>query len=255
MNSFVAPLADPDLGVQNCRMSDHDHAHSTQTQAHRQRSTGSAASRLPASLIQELTDTYGNAAVQAMLSGPPERVLANIMQASGGDLSAMGANFGLEELKHYLDVDLQFAENEFFRGAKLDGASDTLMDKIDRDGSGTINPAEFAACMTELLMTLAPGANPHSTLAEVHTVAATRFDALAIDGSISFATLEKDVLSRVAATREHRDLFAQLATRLTMDAVDSDQREDKVSARSIGKAEWVTAAIDLHSRRMGKPNS
>ena len=192
-------------------------------------------------LLQQ--DQQGNAALLEQLD-PLRRVFDKV--AGEG-----GASFGVGQVEQYLDKDLQFAEGEWFRGKKLSGAAEGLMSQLDADGDGQVSAGEFEAFRTQTLAALAPSTGEQDDEDAVRQAAGRQHSALDTDsdGLVSFAELQKSTLDALPPETAHRDLVAQLGSRLAIDAVDTDQGDVPISARMLSREEWEEAAAQLHSNR------
>lgn len=186
----------------------------------------------------------GNAAMVARMQaaqadgavdGPMGRVFVRIAGA------ADAAGFDKTQLLAYLDTTLKLAEGEWFRGAKLDGVADKLMEQLDADRDGVVSWTEFKAFEAQTLGTIAPGATDR---ASAQAAAGQRFDQLdrGRDGSLAYDELAAGTKAELPRGTEHGDLIAQLAARIALDAVDTDQRDQPVKERGLSRDEWTTAA-------------
>lgn len=169
------------------------------------------------------------------VDGPMGRVFVRI----AGRADAPG--FDRTQLHLYLDKTLKLAEGEFFRGTKLDGVADKLMEQLDVNKDGVVSWTEFKAFEAQTLSTVAPGATNATTAA---TAASTRFGELDgnKDGSLGYDELHSGTKSALPKGTDHADLIAQLAARIALDAVDTDQRSTDVKKRGLSRNEWTTAA-------------
>lgn len=175
------------------------------------------------------------------VSGPMGRVFQRVL---GVDRGGEDQAFTRDQLRRYLDRDLQLAENEWFRGTKLDGVADALMQQLDQDGSGTVSWGEFMAFEAQTFATVAPGAGAGATDAQVQAAASQRFGQIdaSRDGRLSMTEIQSRTAAELPRGTEHADLIAQLAARIALDAVDTDQRSRPVADRQLSQTEWTTAA-------------
>ena len=70
--------------------------------------------------------------------GPIGRLYDRISGGSEG-------GFSMDTIRDYLDDDLQLCEGEFFRGWKLDGSAESLLEQLDSDKSKSVDWSEFGA--------------------------------------------------------------------------------------------------------------
>ena len=172
------------------------------------------------------------------VDGPMGRVYIRIAG------SADAAGFDRTQLHNYLDKTLMLADGEWFRGAKLDGVADKLMEQLDVNKDGIVSWSEFKAFEAQTLATVAPGATDAGTAA---TAAGGRFDQLdsSKNGQLSYGELQAGTMAQLPKGTDHADLIAQLAARIALDAVDTDQRGKAVADRSLSRNEWTTAAKEM----------
>lgn len=185
-----------------------------------------------------LQDKLSAAKKTGTVSGPMGRVYIRI----SGSPDAPG--FDRSQLHNYLDNTLQLAKGEWFRGTKLDGVTDKLMQQLDKDGDGVVSWAEFKAFEAQTLSTIAPGA---TDAASARASAGTQFDKFDKNGdaSLNYGELAAGTQAALPPGTEHGDLIAQLAARIALDAIDTDQRQSAVKDRNLSKSEWTTAAGEM----------
>ena len=152
-----------------------------------------------------------------------------------------------DQLRDYLENDLQFAQGEWFRGKKLDGAVDSLLEQLDLNGDGRVGWDEFQAITDQLADVLVPGSVAKLTAAETIQAATDYFDSIpgTSDGSISFEELKQVAHDSLPEFTDHRGLVAQLIARLTIDTLDSNQQALEVEDRTISREEWIQAVIEI----------
>jgi len=168
-------------------------------------------------------------------------------QGAGADMS-----LSRDHLHDYLDKGLQFADGEWFRGTKLNGATDSLLGQLDSDKSKGVDWTEFGAFRDQVLGALAPGLEEGATAEDVQAAAAGQFAALNSDrngSTLSMDEIQAGALAMLPEDTEHRDLVAQLGARVAIDAVDTDQRDLPVADRALSEAEWVQAAMEIQQAR------
>lgn len=175
------------------------------------------------------------------VDGPMGRVFQRVLGVTEGGADQA---FTRDQLRRYLERDLQLAENEWFRGQKLDGVADALMAQLDRDKDQRVSWTEFQTFEAQTLATVAPGTNGGSSQAQVEAAAATRFGQVdsSKDGKLSMGEIQTRTQAELPKGTEHADLIAQLAARIALDAVDTDQRSKPVAERTLSRDEWTTAA-------------
>ncbi len=194
----------------------------------------------------------GQAAVSpeptAKVDGPIGRVFNRILGKSDSADGTATMTFDKKQLRNYLDKTINFADDEWFRGTKLDGVTDKLMETLDKDGDGRVTWGEFQAFKTQVLSQLAPGVDKNSTPEQVAASSNKRFDQFDTnrkDGSLNFEELQAGSKAELPKETEHADLIAQLGARIALDAVDTDQRDKAVKDRTLSRAEWTNAASQL----------
>lgn len=180
-------------------------------------------------------------------SGPIGRTFNRLLGEADNATETGDMSFNREMVQKYLDETLSFAEGEWFRGAKLSGAAEGLVEKLDTTGDGTVTWEEFQAFRTEILGAMAPGLGESPTAEQVGASATGTFGAVDsnADGAVAMQEAEANARDGLPADTEHQDLVAQLGARLLLDAVDTDQRDTAVADRSISQEEWVVAAQEM----------
>lgn len=182
------------------------------------------------------------------VTGPIGRVFNRILGQSDNAKGTAGMAFNKAQVKTYLDKNLKFADGEWFRGKKLDGVADKLMETLDADKNGLVGWAEFQTFKAQVLQQVAPGVDGNSTPDQVNTAAGAKFDKFdkkRKDGSLNFDELQAGTKSELPKDTDHADLIAQLGARIALDAVDTDQRSSKVKDRTLSRTEWTSAAQQL----------
>lgn len=201
-------------------------------------SARTTATTQPATSNTAMLAQVGAAQAGGAVDGPMGKVFVRI----AGSAAAPG--FDRSQLHNYLDKTLKLADGEWFRGAKLDGVADTLMAQLDVDKDGLVSWAEFKAFEAQTLATVAPGAKDE---ASARTAAGGRFDKLdsSRDGQLNYDELNAGTLAELPKGTDHADLIAQLAARIALDAVDTDQGKSPVKSRTLSKGEWTNAAGEM----------
>lgn len=176
---------------------------------------------------------------QAEETGPVDGPMGRVFIRIAGRADAQG--FDRTQLHLYLDKTLKLADGEFFRGTKLDGVADKLMEQLDTNRDGLVSWTEFKAFEAQTLATVAPGATNTNS---ARTSAGNRFGELDgnRDGSLNYDELQSGTRAALPRGTEHADLISQLAARIALDAVDTDQRSTEVKKRGLSRNEWTTAA-------------
>jgi lysozyme family protein/peptidoglycan hydrolase-like protein with peptidoglycan-binding domain len=191
----------------------------------------------------------GDLAVEPAIAGAPLGPVARLFQRiSDTENPALDdVSIDRDQLRAYLEDDLQFAQGEWFRGKKLNGAVDSLMEQLDLNGDGRVSWAEFQAITDQLAAVLVPGSVAKLTGAETIQAATEYFDSIpgASDGSISFEDLKQVAHDSLPEFTDHRGLVAQLIARLAIDTIDSNQRALEVEDRTISREEWIQAVIEI----------
>lgn len=202
-----------------------------------------------ATLALQVAGGGGNRAVLDRLASP-----APAADPTGGvfaRIAGADASFGRDRLRAYLDQGLQFAEGEWFRGQKLDGATDALLAQLDADRNGRVDRGEFSAFDAQILSLMAPGA-ADAAPDRVAAAAEGRFaqiDTKPKDGRVGLAELSGAAKAALPEDTAHADLVAQLGARIALDALDTDQRDRKVADRQLSTAEWTQGAAAIAGRR------
>ena len=137
--------------------------------------TATPAPELPAPANSAVLAQVGDAG--NAMEGPMGRLFSRIGgQGAGADMS-----LSRDHLHDYLDKGLQFADGEWFRGTKLNGATDSLLGQLDSDKSKGVDWTEFGAFRDQVLGALAPGLEEGATAEDVQAAAAGQFAALNSD--------------------------------------------------------------------------
>ena len=201
----------------------------------------------------------GNALVQSLITdeqGPQEDPIARLFQRIAPESDS--ASFGSSHLKEYLDDDLQFAEGEWFRGTKLNGATEGLMEQLDGDKNGSVASAEFEGFRDTVMEAVVPGLAPDASNEQVTEAAQLLFaklDGAQGDGKLTLAEIQAMAKAMLPEDTSNKDLVAQLGARVAIDAVDTDQTDEDVADRTLSSDEWITAAIQLQQARRKTPQS
>ncbi|MED5372488.1 MAG: hypothetical protein VX899_15850 [Myxococcota bacterium] len=180
-------------------------------------------------------------------TGPMGRTFNRILQVRENRSDTQDMAFNREQLKEFLDNGLQLAEGEWFRGAKLDGVTDALMERLDLDATGTVSWEEFQEFERSVVDVIAPALAENPTAAQVELAASGTFAQADTsgDGQLTLEELQASTRESLPEGTDHADLIAQLGARMAVDGVDQDQREQKVARRRLSRTEWIQAAKQL----------
>ena len=197
----------------------------------------------PHSEMQYDQDMGNSAAVDLLkVQGSLGRAFNRIAGVSESNTDAVGLAFSRDDLKTYIKDQLKFADGEWFRGTKIDGATDEIMSRLDGDRDGLVDWFEFQAMVAELKMSLLDGIGPDSGNAEVQKEATDLFAELSGGtGSVGFEQMEWQTAQNLPPETEHRDLIAQLVALLIIDIVDVDEANKEVRDRTVSEGEWKGA--------------
>jgi len=186
----------------------------------------------------------------AVVSGPIGRLFNRICGVDENRTDTAGLTFGEEQLRAYLDVELQMAEGEFFRGTKLKGISKNLIEQLDVDGDGLLCWDEFKAFEGHILERIAPEVGADATGIEAEAAARSHHSDLAgPDGELDYGQLKERAHQELPEQTEHKSLIAQLAARVTLDALDKDERNKPISERTLSSDEWAGGAREIGERQ------
>jgi len=177
--------------------------------------------------------------------GPIGRLYDRISGGSEG-------GFSMDTIRDYLDDDLQLCEGEFFRGWKLDGSAESLLEQLDSDKSKSVDWSEFGAFRGPVLDAIAPGLSADATDEDVTKASLTSFagiDGKDGDGVLTLKEIQKAARAMLPEGTENPGVVAQLGARVAMDAADTDERDKKVAKRSLSQQEWTQAALEMQMRR------
>ena len=177
--------------------------------------------------------------------GPLGRTFNRILRRQDNATDTGSMAFTRNQLRDYLDKNLQLADGEWFRGKKLDGVADALMEKLDSAGDGTVSWAEFQSFREDVLATL--GAAAGASEQEVSAAAGARFDSMDRnrDGHLDMDEIQSKTEDELPRDTDHKGLISQLGARISLDAVDQDERRKSVADRRLSRTEWVQAAKEL----------
>ncbi len=185
------------------------------------------------------------------VAGPIGRVFNRIAGKADNNTDPAGMAFTRDQLRAYLDQRIGLAEGEFFRGTKLDGVADALVQRLDKDRDGGVTWEEFQAFEEQTLAAIAPGAQRGDDPAAVSAAATRRFGQMdsSRDGRVNMGELQTGTAAALPAGTEHKDLVAQLGARIALDAADQDEQGKAVKDRGLGQGEWTQAAVAMAARR------
>ena len=194
--------------------------------------------------VQNQQQLQGNAAIQEQVQAPTDTGLAvhgplgrmwNHILGKPEGTQTTTATVTRSEVRAYLDR-IGLADGEFFRGKKLDGVADSLLQKYDLDHDARLTWTEFLGFGKELAGMLVGPAGPE---AEQKTTDTSK------DGQASMEEIRTRTAARLPAKTQHKDLVAQLGARALLDAADTNEQEKPVAQRTLSTGEWTTAAKEL----------
>jgi len=190
-------------------------------------------------------DTLGNQFLSNQIEGITGRTFNRILGESDTNPDTGHRSFDADDLETYLKERLDFASGEMFSSAKRSGAAKALVEELDADGNGKVDWAEFQAYRQQMLAVLAPDISEGASSGEISTLAAETFDGLQTDGDISYDKAKATAKERIPEDTKHRDLAAQLAALLLLDAADVNEQDVSPRDRTLSVEEWTEAANDL----------
>lgn len=217
------------------------------SQSHRPQNVASPSSSSGGTQVDapDAQDLQGNTAMQELVTGAFGRVFNRMLGVEEDRTDTASMAVTGDALRRYLDQDLQLAEGEWFRGKKLDGVRDALIEQLDKDGDGAISWSEFGGFQAQTLELLAPGhSGGEAEAAEAARGTFSQFDR-GSDGSIGYDDMFAGTRSQLPQDTDHLDLVAQLGARIALDAGDQDQRSQDVKDRELSVEEWTQAAREL----------
>jgi hypothetical protein len=190
----------------------------------------------------------GNSAAQdaVKVQGALGRAFNRIAGVSEGNTDATGLAFSRDHLKAYLKEQLSFAKGEMFRGTKISGVADKIMETLDADKDGMVTWKEFQVMVDEMRQHLVGDVGSGASSAEIQEKAQGLFNEISAGGKpIGYDTLKEETLEKLPADQEHKGLVSQLAALMVLDIVDLDEQDTSVRDRSIGESEWMSAVNDF----------
>jgi hypothetical protein len=189
----------------------------------------------------------GNSATQALLvEGALGRVFNRISGVSESNTASEGVSFNASDLKRYLEEQLTFAEGEWFRGTKIDGVAEKIMENLDSESSGDVTWLEFQVMIEEMRGHLVGDVSAGASSSEIQARAREVFASINGGGeSVGFGDIEACIDKKLPAETDHKGLIAQLGALMVLDIVDLDQTDMPVRERDISEREWMTAAKDF----------
>jgi hypothetical protein len=190
----------------------------------------------------------GNSAAQeaVKVQGALGRAFNRISGVSEGNTDASGLAFSRDHLKDYLKDQLSFANGEMFRGTKISGAADKIMETLDADKDGMVTWKEFQVMVNEMRQHLVGDVGSGASTAEIQEKAQGLFNEISAgESTIGYDALKAETLEQLPAGQAHKGLVAQLAALMVLDIVDLDEQGSTVKDRSIGESEWMSAVNDF----------
>jgi hypothetical protein len=215
----------------------------------RQRARRGQSPRNSSSQVSEQTPVQSNSeAVEAMenpVSGILGRLFNRILGQKEESTETAEMGFNKDQLQTYISDQIDFAEGEWFRGKKVSGVAEKLMEELDRNKDGLVDWNEFQRSVLRLRSVLGIE-DDTATMEDVAESSGTAFEKVSPEStSIGLSGLQNQIAQSLPKETKHLDLIAQFAARLAIDLADSDQRDLPLADRSIDRNEWVNAAQDL----------
>lgn len=198
----------------------------------------------------EVLQDMGNGAALEMMKvqGALGRAFNRIAGVSESNTSAEGLAFTNSDLTRYLEDHLKFAEGEWFRGTKIAGVADKIMEQLDADKDGDVTWIEFQTMVDEMRGHLIGEVGANASQADLQAKASELFTEMSGGaGPMGFETIEAQSADKLPADQEHKSLVAQLAALMVIDIVDLDEAEKEVRDRHIDQSEWMSAVNDFTS--------
>lgn len=189
----------------------------------------------------------GNAATldEMKIEGAFGRVFNRIAGESESNSEAQNTSFNVEDVKRYLDVQLKLADGEMFRGTKVKGAAEAIVEELDANKDGEVTWAEFQAMRETMRANLVGelGANAGST--EIEAMANDLFHEMNNGEEVDYDTMNEAAREKLPDGTKHAKLVAQLSALLVLDLVDLDEGHKPVRERSISEAEWMSSVQEF----------
>jgi len=184
-----------------------------------------------------------NSDLQMDMNTPTGRVWSEIM-----DQCTTDGSFNQQDLREFLKNKIGFAEGEMFRGTKIKGGAEGIFKELDLNKDGKVDWAEMSGLSSQLVETLVPGAADGSMdEADIRQLADQHFNSVAgaQDGRLTLGELKASIMKELPADTSHRSLTAQLAARMAIAAIDSNESDKAVGNRTISKEEWIKSALEM----------
>lgn len=195
----------------------------------------------------QVDQPIGNAATldEMKIEGAFGRVFNRIAGESESNSEAQNTSFNVEDVKRYLDVQLKLADGEMFRGTKVKGAAEAIVEELDANKDGEVTWAEFQAMRETMRANLVGelGANAGST--EIEAMANDLFHEMNNGEEVDYDTMNEAAREKLPDGTKHAKLVAQLSALLVLDLVDLDEGHKPVRERSISEAEWMSSVQEF----------
>ena len=141
----------------------------------------------------QVDQPIGNAATldEMKIEGAFGRVFNRIAGESESNSEAQNTSFNVEDVKRYLDVQLKLADGEMFRGTKVKGAAEAIVEELDANKDGEVTWAEFQAMRETMRANLVGelGANAGST--EIEAMANDLFHEMNNGEEVDYDTMNE----------------------------------------------------------------
>ena len=195
----------------------------------------------------QVDQPIGNAATldEMKIEGAFGRVFNRIAGESESNSEAQNTSFNVEDVKRYLDVQLKLADGEMFRGTKVKGAAEAIVEELDANKDGEVTWAEFQAMRETMRANLVGelGANAGST--EIEAMANDLFHEMNNGEEVDYDTMNEAAREKLPDGTKHAKLVAQLSALLVLDLVDLDEGHKPVREPSISEAEWMSSVQEF----------
>lgn len=207
-------------------------------------SGGSSTSSAEAAQVDQ---PIGNAATldEMKIEGAFGRVFNRIAGESESNSEAQNTSFNVDDVKRYLDIQLKLADGEMFRGTKVKGAAEAIVEELDANKDGEVTWAEFQAMRETMRASLVGelGANAGST--EIEAMANDLFHEMNNGEEVDYDTMNEAAREKLPEGTKHAKLVAQLSALLVLDLVDLDEGHKPVRERTISETEWMNSVQEF----------
>jgi len=189
----------------------------------------------------------GNAAAQEQMKveGAIGRVFNRIIGESETKTDTFDRSFTKTEVKDYLENQLKLAEGEWFRGSKLNGVTEHIIDLLDTNQDGEVTWTEFQLMRDTMRANLVGDLGEGASTEDVQAKADEIFQSVNDGEAVEYTSMKNAASEQLPEDADHKDLISQLAALLILDIVDLDERDKDVRDRGISRNEWATSVEDL----------